>query len=284
MLVIPSDMGLKTGLKTADVYYTSPSSFQSEAGGNCDIVRFIQSPVPSISWPFSEFHTFHIDLSKPITELHAALSKTARYEIRRREREGATNTRLIRHPTAADIDDFCSRYRRFRESKGLDERQADAYRETMTNLAKYNAIVVTRGWHDGREETMCQHSYIFDGTRARLQKSASLFRYADAKTRQLMSEVHRFLTWTDITTFKDLQANIYDLGGVPRDQPGTVNEFKGSFGGTIVCEYMFYHPISAAGQTKLASIEGLRERLSTCTCSICLGRKEGDSVSQEATR
>ena len=226
----------KLGFPINDVFFASNPLAETSRS---PIQFFIQAASPAPG--FSLFKTPIIDLTKAPGELFANLSSNTRYKIRRAEREGVVPT-IIAHPTAAELNDFCTFYDTFAAQKN----RGASNRNKLQALTDNNALILATAQDQGGK-TVAAHAYVGDTqiSRARLLYSASHFRGADdTDTRNRIGRANRFLHWHEIEQFKQLGYDSYDLGGVPIDESdpekNAIARFKSEFGGNHVIEYNGY--------------------------------------------
>jgi hypothetical protein len=185
----------------------------------------------------SPFFTKTIDLSSTFDEIESHFDPKTKYEVRRAIKDG------ISTHTDGKTDDFIQFYNAFAKTKGLSSIHE-------SGLAKYRSdLLITYAVSDAQVVVM--HAYVTDRNagRTRLLYSASLFRNEqDASLKAVIGRANRLLHAADMSFFKTDGFMVYDLGGYT---PGTtdaalinINQFKDSFGGTLVKE-TDYQPLLA---------------------------------------
>jgi hypothetical protein len=175
-------------------------------------------------------HTILIDLSQDDAQLLADCKANTRNEIHRAAREGA-EARVTEDPRI-----FLEMYAAAAAHKSLPQ-------TSRGFLESYGgALHISEVLQDGR--VLAAHVHVADpmSGRARLIRSASLFRDLDKPMQQQAGRANRFLHHQDFLYFKKLGYRSYDMGGY--DPPSTdlpeelrrVSDFKASFGGRVVQE------------------------------------------------
>lgn len=177
-----------------------------------------------------EFYTLLTDLNLSEEELYKKCSSTVRNEVKRAEREG------VIHSFDTSIDKFILFFNNFARAKGLREIKESQMKAYGTHLiiteAIYNNIV------------LAAHSYIIDdnSNRVRLYQSATQRLSADLDY-NLIGRANKFLHYSDMLKFKELNYSIYDWGGIAHNTADSsllgINKFKKSFGGTECIEYNY---------------------------------------------
>lgn len=177
----------------------------------------------------TQFHTIHIDLTQDDKDIQSSFTKNTQYEIRRAERDGVYCRKDI------DTDSFIDFFNSFAKSKNRPQikiSDIDIFKEKL---------LITGAFHS--ETPLVMHCYLLDpdGSRVRLLHSASEFRnLITSEQRNLVGRANRLLHYYDMRTAKDMSIKIYDLGGYSisdiDEEKQKINEFKKSFGGSIVEE------------------------------------------------
>jgi lipid II:glycine glycyltransferase (peptidoglycan interpeptide bridge formation enzyme) len=178
MFIIEKDLGFGNGTKTAEAYYTNPQEVQKKFLNKYDIVFFIQGSTAKPPSSAREFWTSVVDLSPTTEELFNKLAKKTRYEIRKTIRDNIVVNSVLRQPTREEAAIFCKKWKQFREDKKLDDDGGKSQRFYESNIHElsqkgayiitYSSAVKSEKAQSQIEESLCQHGYIFDGTRARL--------------------------------------------------------------------------------------------------------------------
>lgn len=181
---------------------------------------FVRSPVSTIL----------IDLSLSEAELLKACRSNTRYEIQRAMREGA------QFAVNCDHQRFLSFYTDAARNRPLPA-TSDGYLRSLGDNA-----CITEGLVGG--QLIVTHLYVVDrsSARARLIRSASMFRELHRDGQSKIGRVNRFLHYQDMLHFKDEGLRWYDLGGYYPPEVETtedmkrISEFKSGFGGERVQE------------------------------------------------
>ena len=192
---------------------------------------YMQSPVKQDikGMDCKSFFTLHIDLSQSLDDIKASFDKGTSYEIRRAEKDG------IKCSSDYSLDYFIEFFNEFAKAKGIQE--------TSSNYNQFDQPVrITAACFE--DEVFVMHSYMTDGTRARLLMSSSLYlSEADSKKRALIGRANRLLHFFDIETFKAEGYRIYDFGGYAKSTEDKflqgINKFKMGFGGELIEEYNY---------------------------------------------
>jgi len=174
------------------------------------------------------FYTKIIDLTTSKETFEAGFDQNTTYEIRRAIKDGVITV------METGLRRFIEFYNSFAETKHLKKLTKEFY--------KYqSALVITKAMYNGQDVVM--HAYLRDNTlkRIRLLHSASLFRNeSDKQSRAVIGRANRLLHFKDMCFFKQQGFETYDLGGyayqTSDESLARINQFKDSFGGTLVCE------------------------------------------------
>lgn len=201
---------------------------------------------------FKPVQTSVIDLSAPIEEISAPISKNTRYKIQRAEREGFT-PRLTQDPSNEEASLYAHYYDTFARQKGLPL----CNREKLNALCSSSALLLS-SISDNEGNLLSAHAYVKDEPlgRVRLLYSASHFRaMADSGERNRVGRANRLLHWYEILTLKNLGFALYDLGGIPMDSTdeakNAIARFKLEFGGKLLVEYSGLLPTNLIGKVLL---------------------------------
>jgi hypothetical protein len=201
---------------------------------------------------FKPVQTSVIDLTAPLEEISAPISKNTRYKIQRAEREGFT-PRLTQSPSTEEASLYAHYYDTFAHHKGLP----------LCNRAKLNALCATSALllssiSDSEGNLLSGHAYVKDESlgRVRLLYSASHYRtMADSGERNKVGRANRLLHWYEILNLKNLGFKLYDLGGIPLDSSdeakNAIARFKLEFGGKLLVEYSGLLPTNLIGKMLL---------------------------------
>ena len=192
------------------------------------------------------FHTLFHDLSLPEEELHSAIQKNVRYEIRKNEKEPMdiqifNGEELIRNQRK--LEELENMYEALYRSKGMKQ---TLNHEQMLCYAKTGALVLTEILSE--DKILVIHSYLTDGKQTRLLHSVSEFRdgISDAN---LVARANKRLHWEDMKMFKARGVSIYDWGGISNpDHPNGIDAFKMKFGGQLQTSYNVLKGITLLGK------------------------------------
>jgi hypothetical protein len=198
------------------------------------------------------FQTSVIDLSAPIEDISAQISKNTRYKIRRADREGFA-PRLAMDPTVEDGRQYADYHDAFAQHKGLPP----CNRPKLEALGESSALLLS-SVSDADGHVLSAHAYVKDSSlgRVRLLYSSSHFRaLSDSGERNKIGRANRLLHWHEILTLKDLGFRLYDLGGIPLDSSdqakNDIARFKLEFGGEMLIEYNGVLPANIVGRLLL---------------------------------
>lgn len=237
----------KYGLPVSDIFFADNISVRAARSPLC---LFQQTATPHRS--FKPVHTSAIDLTAPVEELSAPISKNTRYKITRAEREGFT-PHVVTDPTAPDAALFADYYDTFARHKGLPP----CNRARLTALRECSALLLS-SVTDTDGQVASAHAYVKDSSagRVRLLYSASHFRaMTDSAERNRVGRANRLLHWHEILTLKELGFGVYDLGGLPVDssdeEKNAIARFKLEFGGKLLVEYNGVVPTNLVGRLLL---------------------------------
>jgi lipid II:glycine glycyltransferase (peptidoglycan interpeptide bridge formation enzyme) len=201
---------------------------------------------------FKPVQTSAIDLTAPLEDISAPLSKNTRYKINRAEREGFT-PRLVTNPTVEEGSLYAHYYDTFAKHKGLPP----CNRAKLRALSSSAALLLS-SISDGDGNLLAGHAYVKDDSvgRVRLLYSASHYRSSeDSSERNKIGRANRFLHWYEILTLKNLGFRLYDLGGIPLDstdhEKNAIARFKLEFGGKLLVEYSGLFPTNLLGKVIL---------------------------------
>ena len=239
-------------LRLVEVYFAEEPETRALSG---DLVVFLQAR--SGGKRCMPFHTLQLDLRVDPSRLWSEFGKTTRYEIRRAELRDGFMARILRHPSARDIEAFARFYNRF----ALDTGIARSNTAKLHALNRSSALMISRV-SDSSEETMSCHAYIVTPERARLLYSATSLRTSTGSDQKAaIARANRMLHWHDIQAVHGQGITIYDFGGLalngdPRLQG--IDNFKRGFGGRAVLEYNCYVARSVLGRLALAYLERRR--------------------------
>lgn len=189
-------------------------------------------------------------LTKTMDEILISFSSTCRNEIRRSIREG------ISCKVTNDREKYIKFFNDFAEEKKINKISID-------HLNSYgNNYIIVEASKDNR--SLAYHTILFDkNAKISVLMTSSNARFSDSAERKLISMANRHLHYFEMEYLKEIGIEIYDYGGIARDEdiiknPSLkgVNDFKKSFGGTLVDNYE-YESISFFVLRKIAQIFGI---------------------------
>jgi hypothetical protein len=193
-----------------------------------------------------------IDLTLPIEEISAPISRNTHYKIRRAEREGFT-PRLVIEPTVEAGRKYADFHDTFAQHKGLPS----CNRTKLKALCESSALLLS-SIADADDRLLTCHAHVKDSSsgRVRLLYSASHFRaMSDSGERNKIGRANRLLHWYEILTLKNLGFRLYDLGGIPLESAdqakNDIARFKLEFGGELLIEYNGVLPTNVVGKALL---------------------------------
>jgi hypothetical protein len=199
-------------------------SFHTPPPPNTNTIRQFEKKV--LGYKKENFYTLETDLTCLMDSIFKGFSSTVRNEIRRCERKG------IKVMFSETVENFISVYNNFAEVKGLSL-------QSVANMNSYrDNLVITSVFLENT--IFAVHSYLIDKKqkRVRLLHSGSQ-RFSETINKNLISSANKFLHYSDIQYFKENNFEIYDWGGISRTENG-IDEFKMSFGGTVIMQYNYY--------------------------------------------
>ncbi|MCC8426368.1 hypothetical protein [Mucilaginibacter sp. UR6-11] len=205
---------------------------------NCLLNYYKQSSYcgPVTGYYREPFFTKVININTEVSVFEAEFDRNTAYEIRRALKDGVETS------VETNLPYFITFYNLFASSKQLPGLNSSFY--------KYESnIVITKATY--KDEDIVMHAYLVDDDlkRVRLLYSASLFRVEKAtQSRAVIGRANRLLHFKDMCHFKENGYKTYDLGGYAAGTTDEallkINQFKDSFGGTLVQESDFL-PIAA---------------------------------------
>jgi hypothetical protein len=234
----------KCGIPISDIFFATSLG---EGTSSTPLCFFQQAATRHPN--FKPVQTSVIDLTAPVEEISAPISKNTRYKIQRAEREGFT-PRLVMNPSKEESSLYAHYYDTFADHKGLPP----CNRAKLRALSASSALLLS-SISDQEGNLLSAHAYVKDDSvgRVRLLYSASHYRAMnDSSERNKVGRANRLLHWYEILTLKNLGFTLYDLGGIPLDsadqQKNAIARFKLEFGGTPLVEYSGLLPTSLFGK------------------------------------
>ena len=189
------------------------------------------------------------DISADSPDFYEDFSKTLRYDIRRSYNDDISfevfSPEQVLNNNAL-VNSLSKMYTEMYRKKGIEETVAV---DALMLYASHGGIIVTSA--KSKDETLVYHTYIVDGTNARLWMSCSVFRNnEDNKFRELTGRANKRLHYEDMLWFRSQGYKTYDWGGITSfDEPDGVDSFKMAFGGKRkeyfdeTCIHSFPHKI-----------------------------------------
>ena len=199
---------------------------------------------------FSVQHTLHTDLTEELAALQEKISKTFRYDIRRNEKDNVVISVYNSSQLAENdelISQFLTCYQNMYKEKGMN---ASLTKGALIPYINAGNMLLTVGYME--DKPIVFHSYLSDGTTARLWHSCSNFR-TDREMVNIIGRTNKRLHWEDIKLLKELGYKVYDWGGVfsVEGTDNGIDAFKKSFGGTPVDYYNGQFGCSCKGKLML---------------------------------
>ena len=203
-----------------------------------DVLKFVayrqlDKKVRPFCFKEEPFYTIIVSLKPSLEKILENFTKETQYEIRRAERDG------IKVRICNEEEKFIEFFNSFANERNLTQTTHDKIDSLDGNKLITEAHM--------NEQSLAFHLYICDGKIARLLYSATRVDKAFAKS--VIGRANRYLHYEDIRFFKEHDYEIYDLGGYAKDTQDPklhgINDFKESFGGTIVEQYNYYSPLYA---------------------------------------
>lgn len=175
---------------------------------------------PSGAANVKSFATLEHSLQASEDELFGRLNSSTRREIRKATDVGVSVAKLDQ--SEASLHYFCESYSRWLQ----DARGLRFSPKRFRALHSAGALAIYYSELD--EEKAVFHSYLIDGSRARLLTSHNTDSNISPSFRGF---ANRLLHWECMLIFRSSHFRIYDFGGYnPRETPG-IAKFKKSFGG-----------------------------------------------------
>lgn len=228
----------------------------SEYKSNAQVVAHSHATVPSKS--LGALETIHINLRKEKDSLLKEMHRTTRSQIRRAEERELRHI-IIENPTDQDLNDFKKFYNLFAKNKQTNTCNS-FHIKTMKLLREQKGLMLSYIQND-QKDIICYRVYITDGNIAMNLYSASHFRMTDnPDVKRLLSHAIRLLIWKDIIWLKECNHQLYDMGGLTKNE--NIRRFKLGFGGEIVSVYSGYEANSIVGSFIL-KLRGWKMALTT---------------------
>jgi hypothetical protein len=235
----------KLGVRIAEIYFSERPQLKNV---RTDIVMYVGCGSPGAD--LSELRTLLVDLTSDEESLMRECAKNSRYEINRAAKSDNLDVDFLISPSPVNMHDFGRFYDVFARSKGRPKLNTSR----LDELRKGGALALSVA-RDQEGLELCYHIYVADreARRARLLYSASHFRnFSDRSYRNMIGRANRYLHWKDFAHLRNHGFSTYDFGGLPpqgasRDLQN-IGDFKRSFGGREVIEYMGFEPLTQVGK------------------------------------
>jgi hypothetical protein len=216
-----------------------------------DLVRLFQQSKPVADSSCRDFYSILLDLQQDEKALLSNMKRNTRYEIRRAATSDHLTYYLDDRGDLRTLNEFCDDYDRFADRKA----QPKINRPWVSLLAGSRLLRLSQ-IRDVNGDTMVWHAYHVGVGRATLLFSSSTLRPDDSPAaRSRTGRANRYHHWQDILYFKQQGIAIYDFGGwyeKKEDQERLrINQFKESFGGEIIKNYICEQPLTLRGRVFL---------------------------------
>lgn len=233
----------RMGVKLKDNYYAP--DIQPENDGY-DVVYYFNCKAPAND--AKEFTTLFIDLRKTEEELFANFKRTTKQSINKMTREPLVEFSIIESPSDDDVNEFIEHFNCFAKSKGIYECDPTL----LSNLKELGKLRIAKASY--LHDTLCLFAFIMDGKRASAQYECNM-RFSnldDVDKVRMIGHANKMLEFYSMKWFKSRGVEIYDMAGLTFDetneQASNIDRRKLGFGGDVVKEYHFMHPITLKGK------------------------------------
>ena len=202
----------------------------------CDVVRFIdcRKKVDSEGFIGKQKLTAITNLTEDLESLFCNLGRHNRKQIKRAEKD-----RIHIHVNQY-YDEFSRMMVKFQKQKGFGTTL-----ERLTENAKWMKKYCTLFIAEYEREILCGTLYLEDENTIRSWLSGSI-RLETTNLKAIIGRANRLLHWEALKYAKEKGLSEYDWGGMWSDdetkqdkRKKTINDFKSSFGGTIVPRYEY---------------------------------------------
>lgn len=180
------------------------------------------------------FDTLITDITEDAEAIKGKFAKNCKYEVNRAQREDiSVRMKAGRDISDEDIDTFVRFFGDFWKSKQMSLDDPNGLKKELLQYRDADALAIAIASVGSKDSVY--HTYVYDGTRARLWHSASLFRLLDGEKeddRKIVGMANRYLHYADMLFFKEKGLKIYDWGGAGLGEDvANITKFKESFGG-----------------------------------------------------
>lgn len=233
----------RMGVKLKDNYFAP--GIQEEKDGY-DVVYYFNCQTPAKD--AREFTTLFIDLRKTEEELFADFKRSTKQSINKMQREPNAEFSMIESPTDEDLHEFIEHFNSFAKNKGIYE----CDQTLLFNLRDLGKLRIAKATH--LHEILCLFAFIRDEKRVAGQYECNMrFSNLDnADKVRLIGHANKQLEFFSMKWFKERGVEIYDMSGLTFDenneQATNIDKRKMGFGGSVVTEYHFMHPVTLKGK------------------------------------
>lgn len=190
----------------------------------------------------SEWTSFVVDLTADADTLLGNMSRSARYEIHKIQRDREAHRIKVRRNTSAACYDFLKLYNGFSSLNGGTPKLSAP---RLNRFLPFGDIFVA--YADG--QPVCGHFDLRDPKLKAIVGLWSASTRLESSAPNWVASVNRWLHWRQMNIYKAEGFNTYDLSGSPRDAPG-IGKFKRALGANqIPC----YDYVVARGIVRIAA-------------------------------
>jgi len=204
---------------------------QPQGGWGLTTLRqYIGAQAPAFPFTKQTQHTLLIDLTQDDEALQAGMSKNMRAQLRKAEKDGFV------WEVSEDLDEFRTLFNAFAAEKGLKALS------TGVLEAERAFLLIAKTSFEGKP--LVAHAYLVDveESRARFLYGATV-RLSEGVDANLVGRANRLAHFLEMGEFRRRGLKTFDFGGyalgTEDPQKQGINQFKESFGGTIVEESTF---------------------------------------------
>jgi hypothetical protein len=241
-------------MKYAELWFDDPVD-----SVDVDVVICHQRTVPLKGASCQPFSTRTIDLTASEEEIFHGLSKDARWNIRKAEKNDQMEYQLWM-PGEWDQDvlrqfkEFQHNFARSKHLSGVNDRY-------LSGWARSGCIALSRVKLENID--LVWDSTVISSGVARWLHGATCPRSDSDGLSQLIGQANRYRIWSNIRAFKRRGCNVYDLGGwyvgTEDLEKVRINQFKKEFGGQIMTQYDCVRALTPKGRLYLV-LKGLQNR------------------------
>lgn len=179
--------------------------------------------IKKLGWSAKNYYTSLINLKETIEEIYEKFYKNTKYEIRRAEKENIT----------CSIETDLELFRKYFNEEVVNLKISKITKERIDSFREN--LIITKAEYCGKG--LIYHGYLKAGNRIRLLYSVRLENCNFPN--KIFGFANRKLHFEDIKLFKKMGFEIYDFGGISKDEDSklkNINKFKEEFGGKEVKE------------------------------------------------